>query len=227
MKPILHLAALAAFGASLCGAVHAAPPEKRSAGLRDSLNRVSELLFIGKQDDFVIVDALRDGYLNFDERYELRYTSSAVEINGRPLPAPAKERYLQRLRDFRLRDDMTPEKRYSAVLSGDGLSKDALLNPASDFRKRSTQVADPKKIDNAKSSSRIVNELLRDKVISDAANFAINYDSVGLRVNQTALSPAMDEKYRMLFRVMMDIDPKSGTKGYSYSISTQTGASKR
>jgi hypothetical protein len=227
MKRILQLAALAAFGTSLCGAAHAAPPEKRSAGLRDSLNRVSELLFIGKQDEFIVVDALKDGYLEFDERFELGYNSGGVTINGKRLPEDVSERYLQRLRDFRLRDDMTPESRYSAVISGAGYSKSALLDPASDFRRHRTPAADPKKIDNAKSGNRILNELLRDGIVSDAANFAIRYDSTGLKVNNAMLSPAMDEKYRMLYRVMMDIDPKAGTKGYSYSISTEINGAKR
>jgi hypothetical protein len=224
MKAFRLASAVVSSALIFAGSVHGAPAEPLPAGISDSLTHISELLFAAHYNDFLVVEALRDGYLEFGKPYTLQVNSGSADVtaNGQKLPAGPAAEYASRLRDFNLYNGNKPGGRLSITFSGDGVSLDNVLDPGSKFRKARTIKPVDAQREHAKANiGRIVDELMRDSLIRDRSNFAIDYNSTALLVNGAPLPAAMDQKYRSLFRVVMDVEPRDGKGHYAHSVSTR------
>lgn len=66
----------------------------------DVLKRLSDSLFRTGNQGFVIVDAMRDGYIRANEQFKVSYTKGRFSIKGKNMPENARRKYEGKLERF-------------------------------------------------------------------------------------------------------------------------------
>jgi hypothetical protein len=187
------------------------PAAARSNKIADSLSAISRQMFAERNEYFIVVEALKDGFIRDGENFSFSYADSAITINGRQIPTAAEARYLKLIRAFYANGMSTPAPG-SWLMQGDSLSLAGdILDPGSNFRRRG-----PWHHTNRKPGNQlIIEEMARDGLVDTARPVHIQYTQKALIVNGQMLAPAPAAKYQMLIRLLEGFVPAKESDIYS------------
>jgi hypothetical protein len=159
---------------------------------------------------FILVEALKDGYIEEGKSYSFIYDNKSITVNGNRLPEAEEQRYIKQIQEF-YANGSREKAPTSWRMESDSLSVNEVLNPRSSFRDRGPWHNTTRK----PSKTLIIEELARDRLIDTFKPFQINYTQMAVLVNGRSLSPAQEEKYRMLIRILEGFTPTKETDIYS------------
>lgn len=169
-----------------------------SDSLRSELKKVSQLMYQEGNPNYLDVDALCDGIIVPDTKYELS-NANGITINNSPLPAWLKPAYEKKFRSFqRLADSSNVMTMIST--SSNGLRLKDVFNENSTFRKRKMKAPSPAAMVAAnpeadKALYTLVKMLKADKLIDDEDGYDVSYHADGLFVNNVKFSKRKAAKY--------------------------------
>ena len=183
----------------------------RSNRMNDSLAAISRQLFAERNEYFILVEAIKDGFIEDEKPFSILYSEKGIMINGNSLTQADENRYHKLMQDF-YANGSTSAGLASWTMEGDSLSLDGdILNPTSNYRTRG-----PWHHTNRKPSKQlIIEELTRDKLAETTRPIHLRYTQKALVVNGNTLSPAMADKYKMLIRILEGFEPLKETDIYS------------
>ena len=182
-----------------------------SSTTADTLASISRQMYAEHNENFILAEALKDDYLRSGEQYSFVYENNHITINGQRLPQAAESKYLKLLTDF-YGNGTAVAAPTSWRMEGDSISLTGdVLNPSSNFRTRG-----PWHHTNRKPSKELIlQELAHDGIVRAKMPVHLEYTKKALLVNGQSLQPAVDEKYKMLIRLLDDFVPTKESDIYS------------
>jgi hypothetical protein len=170
-------------------------------------------MFAEHNEYFILAEALKDDYIQSGEHYTFVWENNQITINGKRLPQPAEGRYLKLLKDF-YANGTTAGMPPSWTMEADSISMTGdVLDPTSQFRTRGPWHETSRK----PTRQLIIEELAHDGIVGAKMPLRLEYTKKALLVNGQALQPAMDDKYKMLIRLLDGFVPVKETDVYSIS----------
>ena len=196
-----------------CTLLQFAPAQAQSG--QSELETISRQMFREGDGRFILVEALKDGFITEGQKYDLQYANGIVKINGKVLREPFQKHYNRLLKKFNTADGNT-------VLSmrGDGVKLRDVLNPESDFRTISSREKDNIVRTNAAKNTNgiIVAEMVADGIADTSKDLLIEYNSEGVFVNKQRLDAAAEEKYIARFQELGTCKPMKPGDGTTITI---------
>jgi hypothetical protein len=160
------------------------------ASLKDSLQAVSDEMYAKKNDNFILVDAIKDGILPVGASYSFLYKDGVINFNHKPLTEPLQQRYKQRFEAI-----LPSTQGVSFSESGDTLKLDQIFDTTSSFRKNSQSIS----LNNDKRDTIIVSHMQRDGLIDTMQKLDILYTQEQITVNGKKLKGGTYASYQKLF----------------------------
>ena len=172
-----------------------------------------------RNTSFLIVEAIRDSLIIPGQHYEFVYEPGKVKVNGKVVPQPLHERYLNMINSF-YRKDTTPGVITRLSIESDGVSLKDVLDPASSFRKvpeqpKADSYSSTYKVDN---TSAVMADMGKDGLLGSGRKVHISYSSRGLFVNGSRLKSPYEAIYLKRFK---ELTAGSTGRG-SIDITTET-----
>jgi len=161
------------------------------------LDSVSKQMYSDGESEFIIVEAMKDGFIREGQSFYFVNTDQGViKINDQVVPHPYQRRYGQLIADF---NAANPDRRCFGSLRSTGPSSDELLNPQSKFRKPPYVAND--------ATTRVVTSLSMDGLADTTQNVRVEYNLTGIYVNGTRLDPTVEAKYKKLILKLHSYEP--------------------
>ena len=102
---------------------------------QSELETISRQMFREGNERFILVEAMKDGFIVEGRKYDLQYANDVVKIDGKPLREPFQKHYNGRLKKFAMIESERTGANYKLeAMHGKGPKYKDVINPASDFR---------------------------------------------------------------------------------------------
>ncbi len=167
-------------------------PKKEKAQV---LDYISNELFNKGLTDYIMVDAVKDGYLQDGESYHIAYKDGVVTIKGKPLSINNQIAYNNKLKQYT--QQFESEGWYGSTRSTVKITD--ILDPESGLRTKSRN-EEKKGSNTSEYTSLIISEMHKDGLIDSAYQVAIIYTPDGVFANSRRLPGLLEEKYIRLFQ---------------------------
>ena len=161
-----------------------------SDSFKNELQKVSLTMYECHDRNFVIVDAIIDGFIKPYDRYSFSYQNGIVIINNYRLDDVTNMVYSNKIKNFFSRNHMSTQNGFSMTNNATISPKD-IFNPSSRFRTENKPVnpAIQNKYD------QITNMLIADKLIDTLLIYTIKYDPQGLYISNKKVDELIGFKY--------------------------------
>ena len=162
---------------------------------KEMLQHVSNELFNKGLTDYIMVDAVKDGYLQNGESYHIAYKDGVVTIKGKTLSIADQIAYNNKLEQYTRQFES--KGWYGNTRSTVKMSD--ILDPKSGLRSKGRN-EEKKGSNTSEYTSLIISEMHKDGLIDSAYQVAIIYTPDGVFANRVRLSGPLEEKYIRLFQ---------------------------
>lgn len=185
--------------------------------LSDKLTAISDELFQNGNENYILVDAVKDGIIIPGHHYNFSYLGESITFDDKPLPQSLSKTYSEKLERF----FKTNNGGNMALISlrGTKMKMDDILDEQSTFRKKkdtfhaggiSTHEIDQQAIGRKQTeyTDRIIKEMVKDKLVKDTDKLKIKWDMTGVYVNDKKLKGLIADKYNTMFEKAAGFTPK-------------------
>lgn len=177
--------------------------------LSDKLATISDELFRNGNENYILVDAVKDGILVPGKQYNISILPGSITFNEKPLEQSANKVYEEKMKKFFEANNGGN----TAVISlrGSKITMDEILDEHSTFRSRkvtfkprnATQDLIEANVLNGKRQTeytdRIIKEMVKDKLVKDKDKLKIKWNMTGVYVNDKKLKGWLADKYNTMF----------------------------
>lgn len=173
------------------------------------LEAISKEMYEQGNEQYIYVDAYKDGLLKDGEVYTIMYDSNDILLSGKPVSDAYKEKY----RRFLF------EKQGGKVVSGKGtgtLRVKDFYDKSSCFRRNySTTAQTVAKLNAHFAMDAIINEMVKDGVLKDATKYSFQWKRNAIRINGEKLPKSVAQKY---IAKLEKIDGLRTGNSYGYTV---------
>jgi hypothetical protein len=195
--------------------------------LDTKLATISDEMFANGNDNFIIVDAIRDGIIAPESTYNFTYLEGGFTFNQLALSKKFTTIYESKMKKFF--DQFNNGHDYFLSIIGSKASMKDILNDESTFRKGNRI---DKALQKAKTSENvptdtktytvntktvstdgIIKAMIEDGLIVNKHNYAVKWNMEGIHVNGKKLKGDVAEKYKTMFENQAGFKPTKGGDG--------------
>ncbi|MBS1773140.1 MAG: hypothetical protein JST82_09770 [Bacteroidetes bacterium] len=196
--------------------------------LDNQLSAISDEMFANGNENFIIVDAIKDGVIEPEKTYSFMYTNGSFTFNQQALSKKLATGYEKKMKKYF--DQFNNGHDFFISITGSKASMKDIFNEESTFRKTNRvnkELQQPKEIktaasnivthtiDNTKTTSTdgIVKAMIQDGLITNKNNYTVKWNLNGIFVNGKKLKGDMAEKYETMFEAQAGFKPTKGEEG--------------
>lgn len=183
------------------------------------LNALSQKMYDEGNRNYLLADALKDGFIKEGKSYSYAYENGHIKINAEELPEPYKTQYEQKMAAF-LKKEHKEGQIFSmrgSKMRVDELGKDRYKdNTASSAE---TEVAVAEREDYQQNMEKMLAEMVKDGLVKDANNTKIKWNYRGVFADGKKLNAVAEKKYIAMLQDMKVKQPKKISDGFSYTVS--------
>ncbi len=172
--------------------------------VRNELRTLSNKMLFAHNDNFIILDALVDGYVTIGGKASIVYENDIVTINDKQIPDPKKSWYVDKIRLFqsaqtndkdKLNGDAGTTTRFYVINRKVTLAE--IFDTASSFRKNVVPRLSTREevLKQKQAKVVLVDMLAADKLIDTSADFTIRYNILGFFLNNVKVDEAVGAKF--------------------------------
>jgi hypothetical protein len=162
-----------------------------SDSLKNELQKVSLNMYASKDRNFVIVDAIIDGFIQPNTRYNFSFKNGIVKIDNMQLYDVKNMVYANKIQNFFSRQHLGANNNSFSMTNNVPLTLNDIFNPSSRFRTENK----PLNPEIESKYRHIVNIFAADKLIDTSKYYVIKYDSKGLFINGKQIDDLTALKY--------------------------------
>jgi hypothetical protein len=174
----------------------------------DQLTVISRMMFVDGNDQFILVDLLKDGFLKENEDFMIEFGKGGMTVNGKKLPGPVSARYLKMIGEVRGQHSDDP----AGSMRGGGISMKEVLDTASRFRHREQYFPD------TRGFRSIAGELTEDGIADSGASVTITCSKAGVFINGRILATPLEEVYKRQIIRLSGFRPGQDSGEFSITI---------
>jgi hypothetical protein len=191
--------------------------------LADKLTAISDEMYANGNDNFIIVDAVRDGIILPESTYSFMYLEGGFTFNHMALSKKFTAIYENKMKKFF--DEFNNGHDFFISITGSKASMKDILNDESTFRKgnrinKELQKAKPTANTNTytintrtASTDGIIKAMIEDRLITNKHNYTVKWNMAGIYVNGKKLKGDVAEKYNTMFENQAGFKPAKGEDG--------------
>jgi hypothetical protein len=183
------------------------------------LTDISNDMYAANNKNYLLADALRDGFIKSGEAFSYTYALGTLTINNKPLPEPYNTQYVERMKTLLER---TGGVNTVFSMNSNKLSVADLTNPQGSYSNYAIAKNKEEEARNAKCSEQldvVLGEMYADGLIQDLQNMHFVWKGDDLRVNGKKLKGATAEKYNARLNAIDGL--RSGKGAYRFSRATK------
>ena len=174
-----------------------------SDSLKHELQKISTEMFLAHNDNFIIVDALIDGYVVPGGKASIINKDSLLTINDEPIPDPRRGWYLDKIKAF-YAAQQTEQDRIIGASTSSGfyvtilkINLADIVNRKSSFRTYTPppQLTRAEVDKQQKDLAEFRQMLATDKLIDTTQYYIVRYNILGFFVNEQRAEEHIAEKY--------------------------------
>ncbi|MCB0695885.1 MAG: M56 family metallopeptidase, partial [Chitinophagaceae bacterium] len=187
---------------------------KAATPLQNEFAAISQILFNEGKIEYLVADAVKDGYLADGERFTLSFGDSIARFAGKRFSKQDEKAYDAKYKKFR--EYYVGRDCYGIITKTVHFTD--IRNPRSDFMNGEFLFKERQQ-KRSKILSNIYKELRQDKLIDTNYRTEIDYRAKdGLFLNYEPFKASLTEKYMKMFRqIERDLDINSKTARFSYT----------
>jgi hypothetical protein len=175
-----------------------------TGSVKNELRTLSNQMLSAHNDNFIILDAIVDGYVTIGGKASVIYENDIVTINDKQIPDPKKSWYVDKIRLFqsaqindkdKIKGDAGATTRFYVIDLKVTLAE--IFDTASSFRKNLAQhlPTHEEVLKQEEDKAMLVGMLAADKLIDTSTDFTIRYNILGLFLNNVKVEEAVAAKF--------------------------------
>lgn len=168
-----------------------------TAMAQDNLENISKGLFLRSNENYILIDAYKDGLLKEGQDFELTVEKGVFSLDGVAISEPMQTLYFDKWRVFLLEQKKSDYTAYSLRISST-LRLKKIEDPK--YYLRNPEKEDAATTFNLKTIDNIVKMMIADKLINEEDGFTIEYKNNNVKVNNEWLTSSMKKKYVALLK---------------------------
>ena len=181
-----------------------------ASGETEQLAAIMRAMVIERNSDFIIVAAIKDGFIKESEEYTILYKQEEITINGKLVPPPFGDRYLKLIRQ--VNGDRSGNS--TGSYQGGGVSIKDITDPRSGFWDSDRR---SQKEDHITFLS-IIGDMAEDHIIEQSSDVTINCNRQGVFVNCHMLSTPLEAVYKQQIMRLSGMETDENVKEFSMTI---------
>ena len=183
--------------------------------LNEQLMTISEEMFRNGNENYIIVDAIRDGILQPEAPCNFSYLNESFTFNQFALSKKYAFTYEKKIKQFF--ENYNEGHDFAIFMNLSKVSMKDIMNAESTFRKNS-RIMDVKPAVNiptpkTTNTDGIIKAMLQDGLITNRKNYTVKWNMTGVYVNGKKLKGEAAEKYNTLFEAQAGYKAKMPENG--------------
>src|SRR6185437_2127632 len=165
--------------------------------LDTQLKEISAQMFNEGNKNFILIDAIRDSLIKFNQPYDFQYISDTsdniIKINNKDLSQPIKGIYMAKMKDFYIRHNHSHDKGFFSS-RGDSVELKQILDPNSSFRKIDKYSYNNINDKSSEWDAKLQKELIKDHLYDTTKGLKIVYNKDGVYIDSKKLKGTLGKK---------------------------------
>ena len=177
-----------------------------------NLDSLSSTYFAACDDQCLVLDAVKDKLIQPDKPYHIDYSFQVLSINGKYIPVPLNEKYLNKIKQLeKCRGYAGKEIDFKLSMGNDKV----YVYPVFDHTSKGFEA--PKYVFSHADDSLLVNKLAAANIISLSENaVSIRYSNQGVWVNNRKLSLKQERRFLPLIQRVTQTPASNETVALKY-----------
>lgn len=183
-----------------------------------SVASISKHLYESGNKNYIIADAVKDGFLHEGQPFSYEYDNGILKINGDALPSPYYKQYVAKMQTFLEMEQGSTRAKFA--MTGTELKLAELVK---DNRSRKlTEDESNAETEKNHLMEEVIDEMVADGLIKDKSHMTLNWNKVGIYADGEKLDEASEKKYAAKMETALGYKPKLPTDGYRFSRNSTT-----
>lgn len=183
-----------------------------------SVAAISKQLYESGNKNYIVADAVKDGFLYEGQPFSYEYDNGMLNINGDVLPSPYNKQYIAKMETFLEKEQGSTRAKFS--MTGTKLNLDELAKE--NRNRKPTEDEGNAEAERNRLMEEVIDEMVADGLIKDKAHMTLKWNKGGIYVDGEKLDGASEKKYAFKMETALGYKPKLPSDGYRLSRNSST-----